>query len=179
MDADFTVDVNRLTPWALALDLARATMGSDERGYEPSSDWKRRLIAAEHSPLRAVMYLVTLRRIPSWVSVHLVRHSKFAEHFVSTQRPDRTGGDVPRGELPQGALVDHRIFTNAQELLFISRRRLCRQASPETREVWQAVVDRLRAVDPELAEACVPMCAYRGGRCHEFRPCGLAQGERI
>lgn len=172
---DFSVEVKRLTPWSLALDLARATAGKPETHKEPSPGWKRRLIRAEHSPLRAVMFLITLHHIPSWVSVHFVRHAKFAEHFVSTQRPDRTGEPVDRDELPQGAPVEHRILTNAAEILAISRKRLCNKASPETRAVWRMVVQALADDDPEIARACVPACRYLGV-CPEFAPCGYERG---
>lgn len=168
-----SVAVERVTPWSLALDLARATVGKKPLGKEPSSTWKTKLVAAEHSPLRAVMFKITFENIPSWVSVHYVRHGKFAEHFVSTQRPDRTGSKLDRGQIPQGALVTHVILTNAAEILAISRKRLCAKASYETRWLWGQVVERLRAAgETELALACRADCAYRGGVCHELQGCG-------
>ena len=44
----------------------------------------------------------------------------------------------------------------------------------ETREVWQAVVNELKKVDPIVADYCVPMCVYRGS-CHEINSCGERQ----
>ena len=81
---------------------------------------------------------------------------------------------VATGAIPQGALVDHTIRVNAQALITISRKRLCRQASKETREVWAAVIEAVRAVEPELASVCVPDCVYRG-HCNEMKPCGYAE----
>ena len=127
------VDVRRLTSWADALDSARETVGKPPLHKEPSSEWKTRILVAGHSPARTVMFAIRFTGIKSWVSVHLERHSKFAEHFVSTQRPDRTGANVNRDELPQGALVNHTIVTNAMEIIAISKKRLCRLAAPETR----------------------------------------------
>ena len=66
----------------------------------------------------------------------------------------------------------HECFANAQAVMFISRRRLCSQASPETRAAWQLVVDEIAKVEPEVASCCVPECVYRGF-CPEFKPCGF------
>ena len=63
-------------------------------------------------------------------------------------------------------------FANAAEVMFISRRRLCAQASPETRAAWRLVVDALAEKEQELAACCVPECVYRGF-CPEFRSCGF------
>jgi hypothetical protein len=73
---------------------------------------------------------------------------------------------------PQDAPVEHECIANAAEMMFISRRRMCAQASPETREAWKMVVDELRKSEPELASCCVPECVYRGF-CPEFKSCGF------
>ena len=68
---------------------------------------------------------------------------------------------------------------NAHAIINISRRRLCAQASPETRAVWQAVVEEIRNIgEVELADACVPECVHRGF-CPEFKSCGLAYSSRF
>jgi hypothetical protein len=108
------------------------------------------------------------------VSVHFVSHKYGIEHFVSTQRTDRTGED--RTGARQDAPVEHECFANAAEVMFISRRRLCAQASPETRAAWKLVVDELAKTEPELAECCVPECVDRGF-CPEFKSCGYAASE--
>lgn len=166
------VTAERLTPWSLALDLARNTMGKEEHGKEPSSEWKRKMLLARHSPIQAVFYRIKMDGIPYWVSVHLVRHKVGVDHFVRSQRSDRTG--VRRDDLPQGAPVVHEMVANAQAILAISRKRLCGQASPETREAWGAVVEALRAAggEVELADACQPECVVCGGYCPELRCCG-------
>lgn len=165
------VTVERITDWSLALDAARQTMHKGAINKEPSSEWKKKLIYAEHSPLRLVEYKVTIKDIPSWVSVHFVRHHIGIEKFVSSQRTDRTG--IDRTKLPQDAPVDMMFVANAQAMINISRFRLCRQASKETREIWQEVINQLRSVDKELADACVPNCIYRGF-CPEMQPCGFS-----
>ena len=168
------VTIERITPWSLALDLARNTIGKEEKGSEPSSNWKRKIIAAEHSPIRAVMFHLRFTDLPYWVAVHLTRHKHGVEWFQSTQRTDRTESGIDRSGLRQDAPVMLDAVLNAQAILSISRRRLCRQASPETRAAWNAVVKALYAIgEEELADACVAMCAYRGGLCNEIHPCGL------
>ena len=92
------------------------------------------------------------------------------EHFITTQRTDRTG--INRNELEQGALVNHAIEANAQSLINISRKRLCSCASKETREAWQKVKDEVAKVEPELASCMVPECIYRGF-CPEMFGCGF------
>ena len=153
--------------WQAVKNRAMNTIGS-ESGKYPSSEWKRKILLAEHSPIRLIEMTIRMHDIPYWVSVHLVRHKIGIEHWVSTQRTDRTG--VNRDELPQGALVDHTIRVNAQALITISRKRLCRQASKETQDVWRAVIQAVKEVEPELASVCHPDCIYRGF-CPEMRGC--------
>lgn len=98
-----------------------------------------------------------------------MRHKIGIEHWVTTQRSDRTG--VPRDKLPQDSLVSHECEADAQALIFISRRRLCNQAASETRAAWQEVKDKVAEADPMLASVMVPECIYRGF-CPEFHSCG-------
>jgi hypothetical protein len=107
--------------------------------------------------------------------VHFVRHKFGIEHWVTTQRADRTG--IDRDKSPQDTPVSHECEANAQALIFISRRRLCNQASAETRAAWLEVKDEVRKVDPVLASVMVPECVYRGF-CPEFRSCGFADTEK-
>ena len=67
-----------------------------------------------------------------------VRHHIGINHYVQTQRSDRTG--VLRDEKSQGELVSHIMSVNAQELVFMTHKRLCKQASVETREVMKRIV---------------------------------------
>ena len=155
--------------WREVADAARTTIRREEGEGEPSSRWKKRILLAEHSPIRKLCFNWKWIDLPYWVSVHFVRHKFGIEHFVSTQRTDRTGED--RNSKSQDAAVVHECFANAQAVMFISRRRLCGQASPETRAAWKAVVDEIAKKEPEVASCCVPECVYRGF-CPEFKPCG-------
>ena len=157
--------------WRDVADAARTTIRMPEGQKEPSSKWKKRILLAEHSPIRKLLVSWKWSNLPYWVSVHFVRHKYGIEHFVSTQRTDRTG--VDRTGNRQDAPVEHECFANAAEIMFISRRRMCMQASPETRAAWKLVVDELAKQEPELAACCVPECVYRGF-CPEFKSCGFA-----
>ena len=153
-------------------DVKNATMnriGKDKGAY-PSSDWKRRLLLSEHSPIRKLHIGWKWSDLKYWVSVHLVRHKYGIEHFVSTQRTDRTG--ISRDEMPQNSLVNHECEANAQALINISRKRLCHCASPETRQAWQQVKSEIALVEPELASVMVKECVYRNGLCPEMFTCG-------
>lgn len=157
--------------WRDVADAARTTIRKDAGDKEPSSSWKKRILLAEHSPIRQLIFKWKWVNLKYWVSVHFVRHKVGIEHFVSTQRTDRTGQD--RDAAPQAALVDHECIVNAQTLITISRKRLCSQASAETRQAWKLVLDEVKKTEPEVFGCCVPECVYRGF-CPEFRPCGYS-----
>jgi len=166
--------VRIINTWRDVADAARTTVGKEEGLKEPSSGWKRRMLLAEHSPIRQLAIKWKWEDLKYWVSVHFVRHKIGIEHFVSTQRTDRTGNN--RDEASQSALVTHECLANAQTMITISRKRLCSQASVETRQAWIAVLDELRPLEPELASVCVRECVYRGF-CPEMKSCGYHKTE--
>lgn len=160
--------------WSRVKRAARATVSLDGEGKYPSPEWKKAILLAEHSPIRKIKAEWRWKGLKYWVSVHLVRHKHGIEHWVTTQRSDRTG--IPRDKLPQDSKVDHMCEANAQALINISRKRLCAQAAPETREAWAEVKEMVRKYEPELASVMVPECIYRGF-CPEMKPCGWADTE--
>ena len=166
------VKVKKLIDWNVALDAARYTVHKNAIGKMPSEEFSRSIVDSEHSPLRCVTFMVEMIGIPSFVSTHFARHKFGAEHFVSTNRPDRNGGNT---KIDRMTPVNHMMLVNAQELLFMARRRLCGKASPETRAVMQAIKCEINKIDPYVGEAMLPMCYYRGG-CHEQNGCGLYKG---
>ena len=131
-------------------------------------EWKKRLIESEHSPIRELWFGIQME-IPYWVSVHFVRHHIGVNHYVQTQRTDRTG--INRDELPQGEIVSHIMSVNAQELIFMAHKRLCKQASEETRQVMQEIVKQVITLCPYMKDVLVPMCVYRNGKCTEMFSC--------
>lgn len=155
--------------WIDVLNSARTTINIEHGEKEPSSNWKRRILLAEHSPIRSISIKAKWYDLKYWVSNHFVRHWLGIEHYVRTQRTDRTGTD--RDELPQGALVEHEAQANAQALINISRKRLCSCASVETRQAWQEFLLSFKDKEPELYNVCVRDCVYRG-HCYEHKTCG-------
>lgn len=160
--------------WRDVADSARTTINKEAGENEPSSNWKRRMLLCEHSPIRQLFIKCKWYELKSWVSVHFVRHKFGIEHWVRTQREDRTG--INRDELPQGSFVEHEFIATTQAMINISRKRLCNQASKETREAWKEVLNSIKDEEPELYKVCVPDCIYRGW-CYEFKSCGYHKTE--
>ena len=158
--------------WNRVVNAARRTVGKSPITKEPSDNFKRKILLAEHSPIRLLEYDFTWEDIQQWVTTHLVRHHEGGEKFVHTQRTDRNEQlkGLKRDELPQGLLNDMDMTCNAQAFINISRKRLCSCASKETRDAWKLVIEYLKVIDPILAEKCVPECIYRGF-CPEFDRC--------
>ena len=137
----------------------------------PTSEWKHKILEARHSPIRHLWYGFYIKDIPSWVSVHLCRHVH-AQPYVKSQRNDRQS-NYDRTKAPQDSPVDMIFDVNAEELMVIANKRLCAQASKETREVVRMMCELAEANTPELHGLLVPNCEYN--RCHEMYPCGRGQ----
>lgn len=135
----------------------------------PTSDWCHDILEARHSPIRYLQFSFYLHNIPTWVATHLVRHVH-AQPYVKSQRNDRQKG-YDRNKAPQDAPVDMILDMNAEELMNIMNKRLCFQASPETREVVSKMQTAVLTECPEFQGLLVPMCVYHGGKCHEMKPC--------
>ena len=153
--------------WQEVVDDCRATVGKDSLGKEPSAEFKRKILIAEHTPIRDIIIKWKWKGIKMWIAVHLVRHKW--EKFVQTQRTDRTG--IDRDDLPQSSPVNFTGEANVQHLIDSWRKRLCYQASKETREYVEDFKIVLHGFEPEIADVLVPNCVYRGG-CPEMQCCG-------
>ena len=160
--------------WQDVKNLAMNTVGKDS-GKLPTSSWKKKIILAEHSPIRSLVFTIRFTDIPYYIVMHLVRHKIGVEHYVSTQRTDRTG--VNRNKLPQDNLISYTMVADAQALITISRKRLCNCADPETKKTWQLVKDEVAKYEPELASCMVSECIYRGF-CPEMKSCGFSSTEK-
>lgn len=136
----------------------------------PTEEWIEKLVLAEHSPIRELWFGIKME-IPYWVSVHFVRHHIGVNHYVQSQRNDRQS-KYDRTKAPQDMIVSHIMSINAMELAFMAHKRLCYQASPETREVMEKIRDEVVKVAPYMKKVLVPLCEYRNGLCTELHPCG-------
>ena len=101
--------------------------------------------------------------------MHLCRHIH-AQPFVKSQRNDRQT-EYDRNKAPQDAPVKMIWYMNAEELMTIANKRLCKQASEETREVVQMMCAEVLKVCPEFEGLLVPACVHNNGKCHEVFPC--------
>jgi len=155
--------------WIAAKERALVTAGLHIKNA-PDMAWKKDSLNARHSHIRRLRFAFLLEDIPSWVSVHLVRHIH-AQPYVRSQRNDRQT-QYDRNKAPQDAPVDMIWDMNAEELMIIANKRLCLQASPETRMVVEEICNQVIELCPEFEPFLVPMCAYHGGVCHEMKPCG-------
>ena len=167
-------DIKSIGFWSNVYDLALKTLRKNKHKAAPSDVWKKKILLAEHSPIRVRTFQWTWKDLPYWVSNHFVRHKHGIEHFVTTQRTDKTG--VNRNELPQNAPVNHTCIANAQALINISRKRLCNQSALYTKTAWGAVKKAINDIDPIMASCMVPECVYRGF-CPEIKSCGFNETE--
>lgn len=152
--------------WEDVVDDCRNTVSKEPLGREPSQKFKKSILISEHSPIRDISIRWRWSGIKSWVATHWVRHKW--ECFVSTRRTDRTG--VDRDSLRQDELVSFVGDANIQQLIDTSRKRLCYQASKETREYMEDLKISTRDVEEEISDVLVPNCIYRCG-CPELGDC--------
>ena len=165
------IEVERKSSWVDVCNAARFTQRMAPIDHEPSDKFKESIIRAEHSPLRELVFTIRLYDIPKYVSVHLTRHHEGVEKYVTSSRPDRNGFKRTRHEQRDDDLVNMMLTINAQALINISKVRLCNKAEATTRDIWRAVVEELREIEPLLAKYCVASCCYRGF-CPEIKSCG-------
>lgn len=154
--------------WERCKMLALNTVGKKFTG-DVTDNWKRKMLKAKHSPIRTLMFTIKLT-IPYFVSVHLVRHKIGIEHYVQSQRNDRQS-NYDRELAPQNSPVSHIIDVNAEQIMFMSYRRLCGQADATTRYVMTRICQEIIKVNPEFTGLLIPMCEYLH-ECPEFKECG-------
>lgn len=164
------ITITKLT----GLDLARLACQYTMHSHAESKMELADLYACEHSPMRTQLFAIEMQGIPNFVSVHFVRHKIGVEHYVQTMREDRGS----KTTADRWTLTNHLMIANAQALVNMARRRLCYQASAETREVMCSIKNEMCYAELDLAFFMVPECVYRGMVCHERRMCGKMPGVR-
>ena len=155
--------------WVEVKRRALVTVGKTQ--FKPPIDrWKHAILSARHSPIRYLRFCFLLEDVPSWVATHLARHVH-AQPYIKSQRNDRQS-EYDRNAARQDAPVCMIYDVNGEEMLTIANKRLCAQASAETRELVRMMCDCIVDKCPEFKPHLVPACEYHGGVCHEMRPCG-------
>ena len=137
----------------------------------PGDDWKSKILAARHSPIRYGMFSFFIEDVPYCISVHLVRHHEGFQPYVRSQRNDRQS-EYDRNAARQDAPVNMILDINAEAMMTIANKRLCAKADPTTRALVQAMCEAVIAKNPEFAPYLVPNCEYHGKVCYEMLPCG-------
>lgn len=157
------IDIKAITDLAFVQRTAQMTTHG-----QPIKASLRSWYKTEHSPIRARMFWIEFQGIPTFVSVHMVRHNIGVTHFVQSMRDDRggAGNEVVNRLTP----VAHGQLINAQAIINVSRKRLCYAASPETVAAWRKMRKAMQEVDADLVDFMVPECVVRG-YCPEFKPC--------
>ena len=156
------IEVKKITGQDLLHEANSMTTG------RPSKMSLRQCYRAMHSNMRTQLFWIKMFDIKLSAASHFVRHIH-AQPFQRSKRPDR---DPNAQDLGRNTPTDLGLLVNAEEIVNISEKRLCFQASTETREIWQQVIAEVAKVDPHLAKHCVPQCMYRGGICPEPKGCG-------
>lgn len=169
------IEIEKISDWDKAYEMALFTQRKVPKTKYPSSSWINKMCYAEHSPIREVKFIVKFYDVENFVIQHLARHVH-AQPYVSTQRSDLTGlSDENINRLTPNNLV---LSLNAQEIIHISKERLCNKSHVKTKEVWQKFLEGLRCVDEKLYLVCVPKCIYRGF-CPELKKCGYVKSEEF
>lgn len=153
--------------WNEVLNDCRATVKKSHITKEPSTEFKKKILISEHSPIRAMSVKFTWQNIKYWVAMHWKTHHW--ESRVDSQRNDRQSR-YDREKAPQDALIDFYGDPNIQHTIDTWRKRLCRMASPETRGYAEDFKRALHEVEPEWSDVLVPNCVYRCG-CPEPNGC--------
>ncbi len=162
------IHITKLTDMALAQRACSFTNHMKESKIDA-----QKLYRCEHSPIRTQLFWIEMFNIPTFVSVHFVRHSIGVTHFVESNRDDRGGQE----EVDRMTPVNHAMLCNAETLINMARKRLCYKAHSLTREVMYQIKETISSIDYELSCFMVPNCIYRGGICSEIKPCGRKKYE--
>lgn len=162
---DFGID------WKKIKSACMTTISKEAGDKEPSHEWKRRLLLAEHSPIRRGTISWKWSTIPYAISTHFVRHHEGVEKWVGTSRADRTE-IKDRSQRSQMDCVPMEMEANIQALINISAKRLCTCADPTTIAYWKSVLKEIKQYDEDIYWACVPQCIRCGG-CPEYKSCGF------
>lgn len=123
-----------------------------------------RMYSCRHSPIRTQIFYVEMYDIPTYVSVHLVRHKIGCEHFVKSNR----GKDAV---ITRDTPVNHLMLMNAESLMNLAHARLCYKSDVQTVSVMRKIREAMEAVDSDLVSHLIPICVYRNGICPELTEC--------
>lgn len=154
--------------WLAIKDACMVTVGK-EATKEPTSEWKRKLLICQHSPIRRSLISIKWDKIPYCISVHFARHHEGMEKYVKTSRADRT--NIDRTQRSQMDMVSMEMDMNIQALINLASKRLCCSADPTTIKYTKGLLEAIREYDEDIYWACVPQCIRCGGCVEPFNDC--------
>lgn len=160
--------------WLLCKKAALLTVWKDT-DTAPTFEWKVKMLKAMHSPIRLLNFMFYIEDLPSYISVHFVRHIHSIP-FVSSQRNDRQDM-YDRRKASQDVPVRMAWYMNAEELINVAHKRLCTKADPDTRKVVERLCAEVLLTNPEFMSVLVPNCIYRNHLCTEFDPCMMYKND--
>ena len=165
---EMNISIRKLTDDALMRRACEMTMrGQSKMTLET-------MYACKHSPIRTQLFWVEMHGIPTFASVHLVRHNVGVTHYVQSNREDRGGDENANRWTP----VNHAMLINAEALQNLAYKRLCHKAHKDVRGIMRAIKEVLAVEDRALADTLVPLCEWRNGLCSEPKPCGWFGGRQ-
>lgn len=155
--------------WIKCKTRALVTIGKSKVINAPTLEWKKSILLARHSPIRCLPISFYFQDLPSYISVHFVRHHVGCEKYVKSQRNDRQS-DYDRTKAPQDTPVNMIMDFNGESIQTFMQKRLCNMADPKTREVAEQMRDLLIKANPEFKDVLKKPCQMFG-RCFEMYPC--------
>ena len=108
-------------------------------------------------------------------SGHPYTYSKSLTLINNTITGEKPTKDINYLDKPYDAVdnpVNYAGEANAQALINVSKKRLCHQASNETRTYMEDLKTSILIVDRAISDVMVPSCIYRGG-CPEMQMCSF------
>ena len=162
--------------WAEVYHRAMLTVGKDKT-IVPSMNFRQKILAARHSPIRYLRFSFELTNIPYWVACELRTHVHDMPYvadfgvYIKTSRNDRQA-DFDRNAARQDTPVNMIMDINGEQLMILANKRLCNKATAEAREAVTRMCHLAEEKCPEYTGLLVPNCIYHGGICHEMMPCG-------
>lgn len=182
MEETWLVKVSHQYPkewmWQKVRQRARDTVGKPPINSLVSETFKRDILLSRHTPIRELRFDIEFVGIPTSVAQAFSRHRvasvsgdfwlsdsgnpSDSEHYVRTQRPDRTGEPRKGADAP----VNYSLTVTAAGLMDMSERRMCHGASKAATLIWNRVVEEIYILEPILWSMLVPSCV-RYGFCIE------------
>lgn len=100
----------------------------------------------------------------------MVDNFELIKNYIEKQMIDREDGDCYHP-------VSHIMWVNAQELMFMARKRLCGMVSKNAQKIMRMIRDEVLKTNPEFEDVLVPNCQYLHS-CPEFKSCGRWKEEK-